>query len=162
MIYSGEFADINNKIYKVTITTESGSQTKSVTLGGSPFVTEMDSDDKTIYSPAKYQTATVSIITPDYNFDIYSGKAQGTKVELTDEEFNYLNDYAKIKKFYKTINEYDKHILMNIPFYDDETEEYYYIVSYKNNFYRTSNDDLKDNVLESLTSDKDDNRSVKK
>lgn len=85
MIYSGEFADINNKIYKVTITTESGSQTKSVTLGGSPFVTEMDSDDKTIYSPAKYQTATVSIITPDYNFDIYSGKAQGTKVELTDE-----------------------------------------------------------------------------
>lgn len=85
MIYSGSFADINNKVYKVTISTNSGNQTKSVTLGGSPFVTEMDSDDKTIYSPVKYQTATVTIITPDYNFDIYSPKAQGTKVVLTDE-----------------------------------------------------------------------------
>lgn len=85
MIYSGSFADINNKVYKVTITTNSGNQTKSVTLGGNPFVTEMDSDDKTIYCPVKYQTATVTIITPDYNFDIYSPKAQGTKVELTDE-----------------------------------------------------------------------------
>ena len=75
MIYSGSFADINNKVYKVTITTNSGNQTKSVTLGGNPFVTEMDSDEKVIYSPVKYQSATVSIITPDYNFDIYSPKA---------------------------------------------------------------------------------------
>lgn len=75
--------------------------------------------------------------------------------ELTEEELNYLNDYGKIKKFYKTINEYNKHILMNIPFYDDETDEYYYIVSYKNRYYRTSNDDLKDtysvSVVDSLT-----------
>lgn len=81
--------------------------------------------------------------------------------ELTDEEFNYLNDYAKIKKFYKTINEYEKHILMNIPFYDDETEEYYYIVSYKNNFYRTSNDDLKDtysvSIVDSLKEEEQEN-----
>ena len=75
MIYSGSFADIQNKVYKVTITTNSGNQTKTVTLGGSPFVTEMDSDEKVIYSPVKYQSATVSIITPDYNFDIYSPKA---------------------------------------------------------------------------------------
>lgn len=85
MIYSGSFADINNKVYKVTISTNSGNQTKSVTLGGSPFVTEMDSDEKVIYTPVKYQTATVSIISPDYNFDIYSPKAQGSKVVLTDE-----------------------------------------------------------------------------
>lgn len=81
--------------------------------------------------------------------------------ELTDEEFNYLNDYAKIKRFYKTINEYDKHILMNIPFYDDETEEYYYIVSYKNKFYRTSNDDLKDtysvSIVDSLKEEEQEN-----
>lgn len=85
MIYSGSFADINNKVYKVTISTNSGNQTRTVTLGGNPFVTEMDSDDKVIYCPVKYQTATVTIITPDYNFDIYSPKAQGTKVVLTDE-----------------------------------------------------------------------------
>ena len=85
MIYSGEFYDINKKLYKVVITTsQGGNQTRTVTLGGNPFVTEMDSDTKTIYSPAKYQAATVQIITPDYNFDIYSPKAQGTKVELLD------------------------------------------------------------------------------
>jgi hypothetical protein len=75
MIYSGNFSDINNKVYTVTITTNSGNKTNSVTLGGSPFVTEMDSDDKVIYSPVKYQSATVTIISPDYNFDIYSAKA---------------------------------------------------------------------------------------
>lgn len=101
MIYSGSFADIQNKVYRVTITTNSGNQTKTVTLGGSPFVTEMDSDDKTIYSPAKYQTATVSIITPDYNFDIYSPKAQGTKVVLTDESG------ATVWTGYTTPNLYD-------------------------------------------------------
>lgn len=86
MIYSGEFRDIQNKLYKVVITTSTGgNQSRTVTLGGSPFVTEMDGDSKTLYSPAKYQSATVSIITPDYNFDIYSAKAQGTKVELLDE-----------------------------------------------------------------------------
>ena len=86
MIYSGEFRDIQNQLYKVVITTSSGgNQTRTVTLGGTPFVTEMDSDTKTIYSPAKYQSATVRIITPDYNFDIYSAKAQGTKVELQDD-----------------------------------------------------------------------------
>ncbi len=35
-----------------------------------------------IYKPAKYTGATVAIVTPSYHFDIYSGKAQGTKVEL--------------------------------------------------------------------------------
>lgn len=85
MIYKGQFADINNKVYTVTISTNSGNLNKSVTLGASPFVTEMDSDDKIIYTPVKYQSATVTIVTPDYNFDIYSPKAQNTKVVLTDE-----------------------------------------------------------------------------
>lgn len=86
MIYRGEFKDIKNKLYKVVITTsQGGNQTRTVTLGGTPFVTEMDADGQTIYSPAKYQAATVQIITPDYNFDIYSPKAQGTKVELLDD-----------------------------------------------------------------------------
>nr|DAJ35471.1 MAG TPA: hypothetical protein [Caudoviricetes sp.] len=35
----------------------------------------MDSSDDTIYKPVKYQSASCNIITPDYNFDIYSGKA---------------------------------------------------------------------------------------
>lgn len=76
---------MNDKLYTVKLTTNTGNQTSTVTLGGTPFVTEMDADSKTIYSPVKYQSATVTIITPDYNFDIYSPRAQGTKVELSDE-----------------------------------------------------------------------------
>ena len=87
MIYRGEFRDLQNQLYRVVITTEGGNnQTRTVTLGGTPFVTAMDADSESIYSPAKYQSATVDIITPDYNFDIYSAKAQGTKVELQDAE----------------------------------------------------------------------------
>lgn len=102
MIYSGKFADVQNRVYKVTITTNSGNQTKTVTLGASPFVTEMDSDKKMIYSPVKYQSATVAIITPDYNFDIYSPKAQGTKVVLTDDDSG-----AVVWSGYATPNLYD-------------------------------------------------------
>ena len=83
MKYIGEFADINNEIYKVEIQTESGTQTKEITLGGNPFETTMDSEDKHIYSPIKTTGATVRIITADYPFDIYSGKAKGTKVTLS-------------------------------------------------------------------------------
>lgn len=86
MIYKGQFRDLNNNLYTVQITTEGDTTIKEITLGGSPFTTEMDSDGKTIYKPAKYQGATVNIITPDYNFDIYSAKAQGTKVELLKED----------------------------------------------------------------------------
>ena len=75
MIYSGEFYDINKVLYKVRISTSKGDATRTITLAGSPFTTEMEGDGKTIYKPVKYQSATVSIITPDYNFDIYSGYA---------------------------------------------------------------------------------------
>ena len=87
MIYNAEFRDINDNLYTIKITTEKGGATqKRLTLGGTPFKTEMDSSDDTLYKPVKYQSATWNIITPDYNFDIYSGKAQGTKMELLDSE----------------------------------------------------------------------------
>ena len=85
MIYRGQFKDINNKLYTVDINTGGSSTVKEITLAGNPFTTAMDSSDKTLYAPIKCQSGTVRIITPDYNFDIYSAKAQGTKVTLTDE-----------------------------------------------------------------------------
>ena len=81
MIYSGTFESVNNTRYRVDIKT-GGNQRQELTLSGSPFVTQMDQSDEIIYTPAKYQTATVGFITPDYNLDIYSPAAQGTKVEL--------------------------------------------------------------------------------
>lgn len=80
MIYKGQFRSKDNTLYTVKITTEGTTQSKEITLGGTPFVTSMLGDG--IYKPAKYTGATVAIVTPSYHFDIYSGKAQGTKVEL--------------------------------------------------------------------------------
>lgn len=56
MIYQSEFTALNGISYKVEIQTESGSGTTQFVLGGNPFVTEMDSDGKTIYAPIKCTT----------------------------------------------------------------------------------------------------------
>ena len=82
MIYNGYFRDIKDSLYTVRITTENGNVAKKVTLSDTPFVTEMDESNDTIYTPAKYQTGTIEVVNSDYMFDVYSGKAQGTKVEL--------------------------------------------------------------------------------
>lgn len=90
MIYTGYFKDINDVDYIVRITTDTGNQSQEITLGGKPFITEMDGSSDNIYIPAKYQTATVSVISPNYLFDVYTGKAQGTKVELIDINGNII------------------------------------------------------------------------
>ena len=83
MKYFSQFKDVNDQLYTVNIITNGdGSTTKEFTLGGSPFTTEMDNSDKIIYKPCKYQSATIEMVSQDYNFDIYSTTAQGTKVQL--------------------------------------------------------------------------------
>ena len=83
MKYFSQFKDVNDQLYTVNIITDGdGSTTKEFTLGGSPFTTEMDNSDKIIYKPCKYQSATIEMVSQDYNFDIYSPTAQGTKVQL--------------------------------------------------------------------------------
>lgn len=83
MKYKGYFRQRKtDDLYTVIIQTKGSSTEKEILLGGTPFTTEMDDSDKIIYIPAKYQTATIEMVTKDYNFDIYSGEAQGTKIEL--------------------------------------------------------------------------------
>lgn len=84
MIYNGYFRQVKtDDLYTVRLTTSDGkSQSKEITLGGSPFTTEMDESGDTIYKPCKYQTATTEVVTADYLFDIYSSRAQDTKIEL--------------------------------------------------------------------------------
>ena len=92
MIYNGYFRQRKtDKLYNVRLTTSNGTTTKEITLGGSPFVTEMDTSSDIIYQPIKYQTATVEVVTEDYMFDIYSSGAQDTKVELiTNNEIQWV------------------------------------------------------------------------
>lgn len=102
MIYKGYFRQVKtDDLYTVKITTEGSTQQEEILLGGSPFTTEMDDSDKTIYTPAKYQTATIEIVTKGYKFDIYSPKAQGTKIELLKDNQIQWTGYA-------TPNTYDQ------------------------------------------------------
>lgn len=94
MIYNGYFRDREDSKYTVRITTANGSTAREITLSGTPFVTEMDESDNTIYTPAKYQTATVEAISDNYMFDVYSGKAQDTKVELYKDSELQWTGYA--------------------------------------------------------------------
>ncbi|SFF96372.1 hypothetical protein [Prevotella sp. KH2C16] len=83
MIYTGEFSDIHGRSrYRVVITTETGDGIQEVTLGASPFCTRMDDGKDTIYAPCKCTGATVEIRVGGYAFDVYSKRAQGTRVEL--------------------------------------------------------------------------------
>lgn len=102
MIYLGYFRQIKtDDLYTVKITTEGSTKQEEILLGGSPFCTEMDDSDKTIYTPAKYQTATIEIVSKGYKFDIYSPKAQGTKIELLKDNQVQWTGYA-------TPNTYDQ------------------------------------------------------
>ena len=99
MIYTGEFTAIGRidvkTTYTIKIVTEQGTEEKTITLGDTPFIVEYEGDDENIYKPVRYSSATIKIISPDYNFDIYSGKAQGTGIYVTDSsDIVVWNGYA--------------------------------------------------------------------
>lgn len=82
MKYIGQFQTVNDSRYTVSlITNGDDSSTTNVVLGDSPVIIEYVNDDN-IYSPAKYSTATIKLITNDYLPDLYSGSAQGVKVSV--------------------------------------------------------------------------------
>ena len=85
MKYTGQFRDINENLYTVNITTNGdSSSTTNVVLGATPFTTEIETSGSHIYKPCKYSSATIRLISDDYNFDLYSATAQQNKVELID------------------------------------------------------------------------------
>lgn len=86
--YISEFTSIEGINYKVEITTEKGTKTENFVLGGTPFITEMDSDGKTIYAPIKSSGATIEMLTASMPFDLYSGRTKGVKVTLTNTSAN--------------------------------------------------------------------------
>ena len=86
--YISEFTSKERVNYKVEITTEKGTKTENFVLGSTPFITEMDSDGKTIYAPIKSSGATIEMLTSTMPFDLYSGRTKGVKVTLTDTTNN--------------------------------------------------------------------------
>lgn len=89
MKYIGTFKDINNNQYTVNIITDNNtSTTTSVTLGTTPFVTEIETSEGHIFKPVKLSSATVRMVNSDYSFDLYSATAQENKVILYDNNNN--------------------------------------------------------------------------
>ena len=87
MKYTGQFKDINENLYKVNIITDNDSTTtKTVTLGTTPFVTEIETSEEHLYKPVKYSSATIRMINDDYSFDLYCAEAQENKVTLVDKD----------------------------------------------------------------------------
>lgn len=87
MLYKGTFKDINDNQYTVHITTNGDSSvTKTVTLGTTPFLTEIETSESHIYKPCKYSSATIKMLSDDYSFDLYSSTAQQNKVQLINHQ----------------------------------------------------------------------------
>ena len=91
MIYTGQFRNKDEKLYIVEITTNnSTAQSTEITLGVSPFITSMSVTGDTLYKCAKYQSATIKLVTDSYYFDMYAAKAHDTKVILKDDDDNII------------------------------------------------------------------------
>lgn len=94
MLYTGQFQSIlREKIYTVEVVTDDSSSGDPVqlTFGPSPFVTNMDGSNDTLYIPVKYQSADMQIASKNsYLFDLYSSTAKENKVKLYDASSNVL------------------------------------------------------------------------
>ena len=82
--YQASFKNIKDIDYLIEIETENGSNNGTFLLSANPLTSTMDSDGKTMYAPIKCSGMTVSILTKDMPFDLYSGSVMGTKVNVKE------------------------------------------------------------------------------
>ncbi|MBQ7854999.1 MAG: hypothetical protein IJ352_08295 [Muribaculaceae bacterium] len=105
MKYTGRFKDINDKGYFLQIITDDNdTTTKELTLGTPPFVVNYEGGADTIYKPIKYSSATVTIATDNIFSNMYSGKNQGTKITLTDDQRTLWTGYVIPNVYNQTYN----------------------------------------------------------
>ena len=114
MKYVGEFRSVlNDNPYKIEIITRgSSSGPVDVSLGPEAFVTSMTADSNTIYTPVKYQSATIQIVAKNYYFDLYARTPKENTVTLRDVSTNTI-----VWSGYTSCNVYDAN-------YDFETESW--------------------------------------
>lgn len=107
--YTAEFKNINNVSYLIEIETEKGNKTGTFLLSGDPLNSSMDSDGKTMYAPIKCSGMTISILTKDTPFDLYSGSTLGTKVKVSSDNkvvwIGYLTPCAYSQGFDNELEE---------------------------------------------------------
>ena len=112
MLYIGNFRTLNDDLIEVKITTNNNtdSSTEIIFAGESPVIIAQTSQDG-IFTPIKSRSCTITIVSKEEYFDMYSGTSHGTKVEVTNitrdndclffgyltpcqynQPFNYLNE----------------------------------------------------------------------
>jgi len=90
MNYTGQFKNINDTLYQIDVDINNGiTGSTEIVLSGDPFRVEYNSGN-TIFEPLKLSNATCTIISNQYNFDLYSATAQGSKLTLTNVDTNTI------------------------------------------------------------------------
>lgn len=82
----GSFRDIDQGLHKIVIEGNHIDGNKEFTLYGTPITTTMDETDNLYTTTIKTQGATISIVTPDYPFEVYSPSLLETRVTMTNED----------------------------------------------------------------------------
>lgn len=89
MKYTGQFSNIENKTYYISIITNGdSSKTKEIKLGDTPLTTSYEGSDDYLYKPVKYSSTTIKILSENYLYDLYSSKPQENKVQI----MNYMGN----------------------------------------------------------------------
>lgn len=72
--------------FKIEKKTDAG-EVHEITLGGTPFVVELEGDEDDIFKPIRTSTAAANIVTDEYLFDLYSN-TNDINVTLYDNNMN--------------------------------------------------------------------------
>lgn len=86
MKYIGEFKSIDEKQFRIEITTKKSGSDKTLLLSGTPFVTTLEDEEDYIYSPIKSGGATIGLLTNDFNEDFYAPNVTDVKVTLYNND----------------------------------------------------------------------------
>lgn len=92
--YYSEFKSIKEKLYRVEIHTTLATYSEELTLTGSPFTVEYESD--TLYKPLKMSNAVLNLLTNKILSDLYTAEGQSIEVRLYNKTDNILEWFGYV------------------------------------------------------------------
>lgn len=107
MLYTGRFINLNNDIIEVNVTTNNStdSSTELEFAGESPVIITQVSQDG-IFSPVKSRSCTITVVTHEEYFDMYTGASHGTLVTVEN-----ISQSKRLFYGYMTPCEYNQPLL---------------------------------------------------
>ena len=107
MLYTGRFINLSDDIIEVNITTNNStdSSTELEFAGDSPVIITQSSQDG-IFTPIKSRSCTITVVTHDAYYDMYSGESHGTLVTVDN-----ISQNSRLFYGYMTPCEYNQPLL---------------------------------------------------